>query len=70
MPDVFERYFKDFGADVNEEMNLVRLDPSYTVWFEDGPLEIPADSMPWPRCSSRLSPAQAKSSKTSWPKPR
>ena len=42
MPDVFERYFKDFGADVNEEMNLVRLDPSYTVWFEDGPLEIPA----------------------------
>ena len=28
MPDVFERYFKDFGADVNEEMNLVRLDPS------------------------------------------
>ena len=30
MPDVFERYFTDFGADVNEEMNLVRLDPSYT----------------------------------------
>ena len=21
MPDVFDRYFKDFGADVNEEMN-------------------------------------------------
>ena len=42
MPDVFERYFADFGADVNEEMNLVRLDPSYTVWFDDGPLEIPA----------------------------
>ena len=42
MPDVFERYFTDFGADVNEEMNLVRLDPSYTVWFDDGPLEIPA----------------------------
>ena len=42
MPDVFERYFEDFGADVNEEMNLVRLDPSYTVWFDDGPLQIPA----------------------------
>ena len=42
MPDVFERYFADFGADVNEEMNLVRLDPSYTVWFDDGPLQIPA----------------------------
>lgn len=42
MPDVFERYFADFGADVNQEMDLVRLDPSYTVWFDDGPLEIPA----------------------------
>ena len=27
MPDVFERYFADFGADVNKEMDLVRLDP-------------------------------------------
>ena len=43
MPDVFEAYFKKFGSDVQKELNLVRLDPSYTVWFDNGPVEIPAD---------------------------
>ena len=43
MPDVFEAYFKKFGSDVQKELNLVRLDPSYTVWFEDGPVDIAAD---------------------------
>lgn len=42
MPDVFEQYFADFGADVAKELDLVRLDPSYTVWFEDGAMPIPA----------------------------
>lgn len=43
MPDVFESYFKKFGSDVQKELNLIRLDPSYTVWFEDGPVNISAD---------------------------
>ncbi len=43
MPDVFERYFNQFGADVNELLDLRRLDPSYRVFFEDGPLDIPAN---------------------------
>lgn len=43
MPDVFEAYFKRFGSEVSKEMNLVRLDPSYRVYFEDGPVDVPAD---------------------------
>jgi phytoene desaturase len=43
MPDVFEAYFAKFGSDVNRELDLVRLDPSYTVWFKDGPVNIAAD---------------------------
>lgn len=33
MPDVFERYFKEFNTDVSELYDLVRLDPSYRVVF-------------------------------------
>lgn len=33
MPDVFERYFAEFGKDVANLYNLVRLDPSYRVVF-------------------------------------
>jgi len=43
MPDVFESYFHRYGAQVHEEMDLRRLDPSYQVYFDDGPLQIPAD---------------------------
>jgi phytoene desaturase len=42
MPDVFEAYFKKFGSDVEQELNLVRLDPSYKVWFAEESLEVPA----------------------------
>jgi phytoene desaturase len=42
MPDVFEAYFARFGADVKKEMDLRRLDPSYRVYFVDGPVDIPA----------------------------
>ena len=56
MPDVFERYFADFGSEVNKEMNLVRLDPSYTVWFDDGPLEIPAGLDPLAQVFESIEP--------------
>ena len=70
MPDVFERYFKDFGADVNEEMNLVRLDPLIQCGLRMARSRSPRGSTPWPRSSNRLKPAQAKSSRISWPRPR
>ena len=44
MPDVFERYFADFGTSVAEQYELVRLDPSYRVVFgERDVLDVPAE---------------------------
>jgi phytoene desaturase len=40
MPDVFERWFADFGEPVPYE--LKRLDPGYGVIFADGTFEVPA----------------------------
>ena len=42
MPDVFDRYFAQFGTTVADLYDLVRLDPSYRVEFEDGPFDVPA----------------------------
>jgi phytoene desaturase len=43
MPDVFDRYFAQFGKKVSDYYDLIRLDPSYTVWFDDGDImNIPA----------------------------
>jgi len=42
MPDVFDRYFAQFGKSVSDLYDLVRLDPSYRVEFADGPFDVPA----------------------------
>ena len=43
MPDVFEDYFNHFGKSVAELYTLKRLDPSYSVYFEDNQrMDIPA----------------------------
>ena len=43
MPDVFERFFAQFGKKVADYYQLKRLDPSYRVYWPDGPMDIPAD---------------------------
>lgn len=43
MPDVFERYFNQFGKKVSDYYKLTRLDPSYRVYWEDGYTDLPAD---------------------------
>src|SRR5260221_3407585 len=43
MPDVFERYFAQFGKNVNDYYKLQRLDPSYRVYWNEGFTDIPAD---------------------------
>ncbi len=43
MPDVFERYFNQFGKKVSDYYELKRLDPSYRVYYKDTLLDIPAD---------------------------
>jgi phytoene desaturase len=44
MPDVFEDYFKEFNTTVAQHYELIRLDPSYAVFFgKDDVLRIPAN---------------------------
>ncbi len=43
MPDVFERFFGFFGKKVSDYYTLQRLDPSYRIYYEDGPVDIPAN---------------------------
>lgn len=43
MPDVFERFFNQFGKKVSDYYELIRLDPSYRVYWTDGYMNIPAD---------------------------
>ncbi len=43
MPDVFERFFNCFGKKVSDYYQLDRLDPSYRIYWNDGPMDIPAD---------------------------
>ncbi len=43
MPDVFERFFACFGKKVSDYYTLERLDPSYRIYWNDGPMDIPAD---------------------------
>ncbi|MDF2381413.1 phytoene desaturase [Nostoc ellipsosporum NOK] len=42
MPDVFERFFACFGKKVSDYYDLDRLDPSYRVYWQDGPMDLPA----------------------------
>ncbi len=44
MPDVFERFFNQFGKKVADYYSLHRLDPSYRVYWQDGsPMDVPAN---------------------------
>ncbi len=43
MPDVFERYFAQFGKKVSDYYHLHRLDPSYRVYFKKDLLDVAAD---------------------------
>ncbi|NRB49134.1 MAG: phytoene desaturase [Saprospiraceae bacterium] len=43
MPDVFEQFFARFGKKVSDYYDLVRLDPSYSVFFgKDDVMNVPA----------------------------
>ena len=43
MPDVFENYFNHFGKSASDYYKLVRLDPSYSIFFgKDDVMEVPA----------------------------
>ncbi len=43
MPEVFEDFFADFGKKTSDFYDLIRLDPSYAIYFPDGDvMRIPA----------------------------
>lgn len=43
MPDVFERFFNDFGKSASDYYDLVKLDPGFKVFFKDQePLNVSA----------------------------
>ncbi|MFL5740284.1 MAG: phytoene desaturase family protein [Flavisolibacter sp.] len=42
MPDVFERFFEQFGKKLPDYYELSRLDPSYRVYWKNGFTDIPA----------------------------
>jgi phytoene desaturase len=43
MPDVFESFFNDFGKRVEDYYELVRISPSYQVFWQDNPDSIPSN---------------------------
>ncbi|WP_369371833.1 phytoene desaturase family protein [Promicromonospora sp. Populi] len=45
MPEVFDHFFRLLGTSADAELDLVRLDPSYRVFFEGDPepFDLPAD---------------------------
>lgn len=40
MPDIFEKFFNDFGKKVSDYYTLEKLDPAYKVWFSDDIITI------------------------------
>ena len=42
MPDVFEKFFADFNKKVSDYYDLIRLSPSYRVYFKDDFFDVPA----------------------------
>jgi len=43
MPDIFEKFFKDFGKTTSDFYKLERLDPGYQIYFKDKLLKVYAD---------------------------
>ena len=60
MPDVFERYFQQFGKSRADYYKLQRLDPSYRVYWKDGPIDMPADINELQRLFETIEPGSGK----------
>lgn len=59
MPDVFERFFGDFGKTPSEYYHLDRLDPAYQVFFADDTVTIGSGIEPICREFERLEPGSS-----------
>lgn len=60
MPDVFESFFNDFGKKVSDYYELLRLDPSYRVFYSDGDcMDVPANMLELEAMFERYEPGSA-----------
>jgi phytoene desaturase len=59
MPDVFERYFKSFGKKLSDYYKLLRLDPSYRIYWNDDFTDIPASYDELKKTFEKLEPGSA-----------
>lgn len=60
MPDVFEKFYNDFGKTTSDFYELKRLDPSYQVFWKDGEaIPIPADMAELENLFERFEPGSA-----------
>jgi phytoene desaturase len=60
MPDVFERFFNQFGHTVSDYYNLTRLNPSYRVYWSSGGVDIPADYTELQQLFESIEPGSAR----------
>src|SRR6185369_17790690 len=60
MPDVFERYFSQFGKKVSDYYQLKRLDPSYRVYWKNEFIDIPANYNALRDLFEQIEPGSAK----------
>ncbi len=56
MPDVFERFFAQFGKRVTDYYSLKRLDPSYRIFWDQGYTDIPANYVELRKLFEELEP--------------
>src|SRR5574343_674229 len=60
MPDVFEKFYNDFGHSTKDFYDLKRLDPSYQVFWKNGEgIQIPADMNELEALFERFEPGSA-----------
>jgi phytoene desaturase len=59
MPDVFDRFFAQFGKKVSDYYELIRLDPSYRIYWSDGHSDIPASYSELLKLFEELEPGAA-----------
>lgn len=56
MPDIFERYFSSFGKKVADYYELIRLDPSYRIYWEEDHMDVPANYTELKQMFDKLEP--------------
>ena len=60
MPDVFEHFFNQFGKKPSDYYDLIRLDPSYRVKFQDDYVDLPASMSEMEALFESIEPGSAK----------